>query len=97
MKRNYMKPEGTLVSLNVNENVAASGLGPTMFDFIFGVKYRDKDKNDPNSPIYIATTDQLANDQSILDLNEKQSDFVDWLALLFYPEHFENCTYDPTV
>ncbi len=96
MKKNYLKPDGMLISLSVNENVAASGLQFTLREFFFGVKYKDKDKDDPTSPIYIAGSDMLAHDQSVLDLNQKESDFVDWLTLLLYPDHFENCTYDPT-
>lgn len=91
MKRNYLKPMGELVSLNVNENISASG--GRFIELFFGVNYTVENENDPeNRKVYIASSTYLASNQNITA--GAYSNIVDWLTAMFYPET-RNCVYNP--
>lgn len=91
MKRNYVKPEGKMVSLNVNENISASGAG--ILEMLFGVKYTITNPDKPEiAQKFIADSDILSVDQTIGE--NIASNVIDWFAVFFYPE-YHSCLYNP--
>jgi hypothetical protein len=72
MKKDYMKPEGKVVAMNLNENIATSGSSDT-----YGMKYR---LGADGVTKYIYTSDYVACDTD----NERFNRFYDLVASYIY-------------
>ncbi len=73
MKKNYMKPEGVVVAMNLNENIATSNLSGDSSPWLI---YADPRPGDPDGPEYINSSDvqyvQITNNKSF-------NDFYNWM------------------
>jgi hypothetical protein len=72
MKKDYMKPEGKVITMNLNENIATSGSFDT-----YGMKYRP---GEDGVTKYIYTSDVVACNTG----NDRFDRFYDLVASYFY-------------
>ena len=84
MKKDYMKPEGNVVTIQVNENVATSGREPTAEAF-YGVQYAIVG----TQAFIMGNTDYAKTSTG----DEKLDRFYD--LILTYVHGLSNCRFNP--
>lgn len=82
MKKDYMKPEGKVVAMNLNENIATSGSSDT-----YGMRYRF---GEDGVTKFIYTSEIVASATG----NDRFDRFYDLVASYIYGID-PNCRFDP--
>lgn len=83
MKKDYLKPEGKVVAMRMNENISASGFP---VNDVFGIRYTI----DGDNKYIFGDTRFTASDTK----NERYDRFYD-LLLIFIHNINPNCVFDP--